>query len=101
MRILLKIFLFQFLVNELCCVKFLYEIYNYTGKSFNLDIVDDLKITFDKFKYNITAMVKVPLNDVVVSEKITILLSDFEFKSIGKCFIIGQTWKILSNSYKN
>jgi hypothetical protein len=48
------------------CASYSYEITNYTGKSYNLDVVDKLEITFNKFRYNITAFVKVPLNDIMV-----------------------------------
>jgi hypothetical protein len=55
--------------NEVLCAKYSYELYNFTAKSMNLDVVDKLDVKFNKYRFNVTAMVKVPLNDIYVSVK--------------------------------
>lgn len=44
-----------------------FEITSFTGKSFSPEFVDDLEVSFNKTRYNVTGFVKVPLSDIFVS----------------------------------
>jgi hypothetical protein len=56
-------------LSKIFGAKYNFEIHNITGKSANLEVVDKLEVAHDKYRYNITALVKTSLNDIYVSFK--------------------------------
>jgi hypothetical protein len=83
------------------CVKYSYIVTNITGKSLNLNIVDQVETSFNKYVYNISGFVKKPLNDIEVNFHETIVnlkfMTHFQlFISADKWFVLDANWKYLS-----
>lgn len=79
------------------------EITNLTLKNYNVEVIDKLEVQFNATKYNITANIKVPLNNIMVIKVNLDMKKNLNFKilCLGKFHRFNENQQQLSNSYKN